>query len=531
MNTSTTAYHSTYDRSAYERYIDRVATAFHQIVTDGAQLFVADTHNLFEVYLNSFSQVDRQFHNCDTCRRFIQTYGSIVTISADGKRHSPIWETIPAPPHYAVAVANMVSAIDRAPIKGVFLSETADLGLRQTGAWSHYALKLPETSICRDLIRSATQITAEKLEDFRMLRRYLPAYSEQTIAQVLTLLDSDALYRSEACLGRAKWHYALKQQVERTTSERVRENLIWLAVATAPPGFCHISSSMLGTLLDDIQSGMDFESVSRRFAEKMRPDRYLRPTAAPTLGNIERAEQIIERLGIADSLQRRYARIEELELLWSPTASTPVTPTAGIFGHLRERAENRSSQSLDTPPITMTFEKFVRKVLPDALAIDYWLTDTKQSFAGILTAAVADAPLIFQWDNPFSWYVWVGGSTPKTWKLPSNGWHRVTGITYQPSMWGKPLTHKGQSAIFILEGACETNENRGLGLFPEFLGAHLHEVRSTIEAHSRQGNSEDPDKGTANGIMLSGGKDFGTQYRFRVRTSLGTSVYQIDRWD
>jgi hypothetical protein len=531
MNTSTTAYHSTYDRSAYEDYLDRVATAFHQIVADGAQLFVADTDNLFKVYLNSFLQVDRQFHTCNACWRFINTYGSIVTISADGERHSPIWETIPAPSHYAVAVANMVSAIDRAPIKGVFVSATADLGLRQTGEWSHYALKLPETSVLNHPFKSAVQVTAEKLEDFRMLRRYLPAYSEQTIAQVLTLLDSDALYRSEACLGRAKWHYALKQQVDRAKSDRVRENLIWLAVATAPPGFCHIGSSMLGTLLDDIQSGMDFESVSRRFAEKMRPDRYLRPTAAPTLGNIDRAERIIEHLGIADALRRRYARIEELELLWSPTAPTPATPTVGIFGHLRDRTKERSNSSLDTPPLTMTFEKFARKVLPDALAIDYWLTDTKQSFAGVLTAAVADAPLIFQWDNPFSWYVWIGGSTPKSWNLPSNGWQRVTGITYQPSMWGKPLDHKGQSAIFILEGAIETNENRGLGLFPEFLSAHLHEVRSTIEAHSRQGKSEDPDRGTANGIMLSDGSNFGTQYRFRVRTSIGTSIYQIDRWD
>jgi hypothetical protein len=531
MNTSTTNDRASNSGAAYDRYIDRVATAFYNTVADGAQLFIADTDNLFGVYLNSFPQVDRQFHNCSACWRFINTYGSIVTISADGERHSPIWEAIPAPPKYAMAVASMVSAIDRAPIKGVFVSATADLGLRQAGEWNHYTLKLPPASVLNHPFKSAAQVTAEKLEDFRMLQRYLATYSEQTIAQALTLLDADALYRSEACLGRAQWHYALKQQLARVKSDRIKQHLIWLAVATAPPGFCHIGSSMLGTLLDDIQSGLDFDTVSRRFADKMRPDRYLRPTAAPTLGNIERAERIIEQLGITDSLRRRYARIEELDLLWSPTVAAPAPSAAGIFGHLRDLTKDRSIGASDTPPITMTFAKFVRKVLPDALAIDYWLTDTKQSFAGILTAAVADAPLIFQWDNPFSWYVWIGGSTPKTWNLPSNGWQRVTGITYQPSMWGKPLDHKGQSAIFILEGARETNESRGLGLFPEFLGAHLHEVRSTIEAHSRQGQSEDPDKGTANGILIGSGTGFGTQYRFRVRTAIGTSVYQIDRWD
>ncbi len=531
MNTSTTNYHSTHDEESFDRYIDRVAAEFHKIVAEGAQLFIADTHNLFDLYLNSFPQIDRQYHNCNACKRFIETYGSIVTISADGDRSSPIWETVTIPRRYAGAISSLVGAIQKAPIKGVFLSATADLGLRQTGEWSHYALKLPTTSICNHPTQSTSQVTAEKLEDFRMLQRYLAAYSEPTISQALTLLDSDALYRSEACLGRAKWHYALKQQIAAVKSNRVKDNLVWLAVATAPSGFCHIGGSMLGTLLDDIESGMDFAAVSRRFADKMRADRYMRPTAAPTQGNIDRAERLIEQLGISSSLRRRYARIEELDLLWAQKLPAPKTPVSGIFSHLRSQTQNSTVGKIDNPPITMTFEKFARKVLPDTLEIEYWLTDTKQNFAGVLTAAVADAPHIFQWDNPFSWYVWIEGSLPKAWKLPNNGWHRVTGITSQPSMWGKPLAHKGQGAIFILEGARETNENRGLGIFPEFLGAHLHEIRSTIEAHSKSGKSEDPETGTANGIMLGSGKSFGTNYKFRVRTSIGTSIYQIDRWD
>jgi hypothetical protein len=531
MNTSTTTYHSNRDDRSFDRYLDLIATNFHKTVAAGAQLFIADTHNLFELYLNSFPQDSRQYHNCSTCKRFIETYGSIVSISAGGKHFSPIWETVTAPPKYAQAIASLVNAIQTAPIKGVFLSATADLGLRQTGEWSHYALKLPTTSICNHPTQSASQVTAEKLEDFRMLQRYLAAYSAPTIAQAVTLLDSDALYRSETCLGRAQWHYALKQQIDRVKSNRLKDNLVWLAVATAPPGFCHIGGSMLGTLLDDIQSGMDFATVSRRFADKMRPDRYLRPTAAPTQGNIDRAERIIEQLGISSALRRRFARIEELGLLWSPRSSAPANLVAGIFGHLRSQTKNSTVGNSDSPPITMTFEKFARKVLPDAVEIEYWLTNTPQSFAGVLTAAVADAPHIFQWDNPFSWYVWIGGSLPKAWKLPNNGWHRVTGIGSQPSMWGKPLSHKGQGAIFILEGARETNEQRGLGIFPEFLAAHLHEIRSTIEAHSKSGKSEHPEAGTANGIMLSSGYSIGSNYKFRVRTAIGTSIYQIDRWD
>lgn len=53
---------------------------------------------------------------------------------------------------------------------------------------------------------------------------------------------------------------------------------------------------MIGTLLDDIASGMSFDSVSRRFAEKMHPLQYQRPQAAPSAGNIAQAEKIVEKL-------------------------------------------------------------------------------------------------------------------------------------------------------------------------------------------------------------------------------------------
>ena len=157
MNTSTTTDRASHSGAAFDRYIDRVAEIFYRAVTEGSQLFIADTHNLFELYLSSFPEIDRQFHNCNACKRFIDTYGSIVTISKNGDRSSPIWETVVAPHRYAKAVESMVSAIEQAPIKGVFRSAKADLGVRQTGEWSHYALQLPPTSVCNHPTQSAAQ--------------------------------------------------------------------------------------------------------------------------------------------------------------------------------------------------------------------------------------------------------------------------------------------------------------------------------------------------------------------------------------
>src|SRR6185437_11657230 len=112
-----------------------------------------------------------------------------------------------------------------------------------------------------------------------------------------------------------------------------------------------------GTLLEDIAAGMSFEAVKARFAAKMRPDVYQRPQAAPAAGNIRRAEQIVEALGIAASLPRRYARVDELrdKALWLPRPKT-AAPAGGVFGHLTPRAATPTTSLVAKVP-PMTWEK------------------------------------------------------------------------------------------------------------------------------------------------------------------------------
>ena len=64
------------------------------------------------------------------------------------------------------------------------------------------------------------------------------------------------------------------------------DNLTWLAVATAPAGFCHVRSSMIGTLLEDVAAGMPFDAIKQRFDAKMHPLQYQRPTAMPSVPSI-----------------------------------------------------------------------------------------------------------------------------------------------------------------------------------------------------------------------------------------------------
>src|SRR5262249_16422363 len=143
---------------------------------------------------------------------------------------------------------------------------------------------------------------------------------------------------------------------------RTRENLLWLAVATAPAGFCHVRSSVVGSLLEDIQDGKPFDAVKRAFDEKMSPLQYQRPTAPPSDGNIKQAEEPGAKPGSAGALRRRYARLEDLQTIWRPFAEPEATPD-GVFGHLREKKRDAPLRATGS---TMTWEKFARTVLPNA---------------------------------------------------------------------------------------------------------------------------------------------------------------------
>lgn len=56
-------------------------------------LFRVDAGDLFEVYLQSFEDpTERQYHNCNCCRNFINRFGSLVVLGEDGEMTPAVWE-------------------------------------------------------------------------------------------------------------------------------------------------------------------------------------------------------------------------------------------------------------------------------------------------------------------------------------------------------------------------------------------------------------------------------------------------------
>lgn len=518
--------------------------AKHVAAMPNVPLFLTEpAEPLFDLYLNSFSGAARQTHNCNSCRHFLERFGSLVMINERGGCVPLFWDFAGVPTMYKDICHRLALEVWRSPIVGVFLSgeTTWGDGPKAPKQWTHFQVK--NRARFTHPLKTASQSMAEKREERNMLERGLAEFSIDVVRQAVAILKTEQLYRSEKVLGVGEWLLALHEKIAGEKNRQRRDNLVWLAVATAPAGFAHVRSSMIGTLLEDLASGMQFEDVKRRFADKMHPLQYQRPTAAPSEGNIEQAEKVVASLQSAGALERRFAKLEDLTTLWTPRPAKPSKPAAssrstassGVFAHLR------GSQKLDVtetgaPPTAMTWEKFARTVLPTAERIEYMVPRYSAPLLAFVTAANADAPPIVQWDredkrNPVTWYQYINQSAPSRWNLRPDEWCAVTAITLGPFAWDAARDHgnHGHLAVLILDGARDLHYVQSGGLFPEHLKGDYHSVRRTLEAHFMRSTIVGKNEATACGLALQGNGPWNAT----VRVTAGgvRTLYRIDRWD
>ncbi|MBK8455506.1 MAG: hypothetical protein WAQ53_01175 [Thiofilum sp.] len=503
-------------------------------------LFITNTTDLWELFLNHLPAATRQEYTCSACRQFVQRFGNLVRIDEQGNTQSVLWNTKAVPAFFQPSVRAMQQAVEQARVMSVFVSSAPVYGQPQTAHWKHMAVT-PEVVWSSRLLNSG-QYQAKKLEEFNMLSRALETFAPTTADTAVKLLRFDKLYRSEKVLGVAEWFRAIQQRLNASPSPKQRHNQQWLAVATAPEGFCHVRSSMIGTLLEDIELGFEYEEIRRSFAAKMHPLQYQRPQTPPSAGNIKQAEKIMAELKAEQALERRFARLEELKLLWKPKASSSSTKAqvgnkvtgVGAFGHLLPKTQSRAVQAMKLPLQTMTWEKFERKVLPDAFKVEYLVPATPQNYIAITTAVNFNATPILQWDrveqrNPFAVYVYHNGSKPLDWNL-KQGYVEVTGICTNPPNWYKELSHQHKGAILVLKGAKDRHYlGAGAAIFPENLISEFHPIRKTIEAYSKTARLQGFEAASACGLFISSGGEL--NHRLRVTSELGVQEYCIDRWD
>lgn len=535
-DSTTTTSHAT-QRSPNIHEADYAATlatirdCAHDLGASAKHAFTTDAAELWPAFLAALPADQRQHHTCTACRHFVERFGSLVVVSEDGILMSLLWS------HgghgiYGPAVQAMSRIVARAKITGALVTTAALWGEPVTGPWHHFAVEAD--GLCPSLVakpsavETASQRAAKIRHEHGLLCAALAEYPADTVAKALAMLETGKMYRSEACLGVARWLHGIHEARARVKNAKIVDNLMWTHAAAAPAGWCHVKSGMIGTLLDDVASGLSFDDVAARFKAKMDPLQYLRPTAPVSTGNIAQAEKIVDAMGLRPSLERRFAKLEDIaEALWKPQPPAKPADAGGAFGHLL--ASRPGPADIGAPSVVMTWAKFAATVLPAAEHIEVDAPSVG-SYIALVTAVHPDAPPILQWDredqrNPVSWYLYAGGSLVERWGL-RRGWNDVTAICLAPSNWhGRGRGKDGLRVFAMLKGAMDQGDG-GLGLFPEILRSELHQVRNTIEAHSNRSLLSGREDATACGIEISS-----WCLTLRVTHRDLRQTYRIDRWD
>lgn len=537
--TNTFGGYNTFD-SDNDRYPDLLAAVkerFGVVIASGRPLFTTSAANLYQAYLDQFPARVKQHYVCRSCQQFIERFGGLAFTDDKGNVKSAVWDENIVPPFFRKNVRVLQHFVETSRITGVFKADENVLGTPKTGAWTHLSVDFNQPGakqkyVNQSRIQSAHQWMAEKKEDYNTLNNAIAKFDFDTVETAAHIIKNGNLYRVEKVKGVSDWFYSLLTTLKSTRGYQSKANLIWKAVAEAPTGFTHIPGSSYGQLLTWVQEGKSMTTIATLFREMLDPLHYQRAQTAPKAGNIARAEKIVQTLKSEGALQRRFARTDEVKKLWTPRAKT-TAPRQGVFDHLYQTEPKKTT--LNIPAQLITWDKFSKTVLPEALEIEYLVKTGKDNYAAIVTAANSYAPPILQWDtveerNPYSWYVYGKGSLHSNWNL-NVGYVKVKGITYQPSMWTGYYPHQGQSVILLLDGAKDLRyRGAGNALFPEILKTEYREIRHTIDNYSK---GETLTGGTygdlACGIRLQGGSAWDTTVR--VTTALGTTVYKLDRWD
>ncbi len=539
---------------AYYRLEIAVAAAVSTATTGKPTLFLTDA-KVSDLYLDGIGvegDPKRKHYDCRACRNFLDTVGSLVEVLPDGRLLPAFWEDLQIPEAFQHSIALICEAVRNAKIVEPFVSSEEILGRPKTGDWTHLWGRNESPWRAKD--KTAGQRVAEIREDVGLIGRTIAETRLDAISEAVRVLEAEgALPSSEKALPMAKWLLGVVEALNVKLIPGRRTNLLWQFAASAPPGFAHAKNALIGTLLADISSGVyDFDEIRRRWRPKVNPVTYQRPTSISE-GSIEAAEKLVDKLGVAKSLPRRYGKLSDvLTWIWQPVVeeSAPIVESKSPFAGLKStRGGSRRQEPvkpLELPAVLVTAEKFLEGFFGLSAAVAgrdvrkiEVLVPSTGAFFGLVSTTDPEAPPILQWDgvdesvrNAVSYYYYVRGSHAAQWSLTPHVWVECSGLTRYPHEWQKPdsFSHFSGGLMFFLKGCVDQQDAYGC-FFPSFLRSELHSIRGVLEAYARNNALTGREEADACGIGFGRGNDKNHPIRLRLTMNDGSvKEVTIDRW-
>lgn len=413
----------------FKGFVKAIQKNLQQMSKDSSRLFTVnvDTEELYNLYLDSFpagtNEIyrERREYDCSCCRHFIRDVGNVVSIK-NGELHT-IWGINPvSDDKYNVVAAALDAYVKQKAVLGVFLKKEKRIGTPEnremlpTGKinkYEHFFVDLPEICIFKECYGHTLEGDLSQFRDVRnVFKRSLDEISKEAVDTVLELIAQNSLYKG------AEWKKQLtefknyQKEYGKLTDEQ-KELWIWEKSIAAGAVIGKIRNHSIGTLLVNISEGMDLDLAVRKYEQIVAPVNYKRPKAIFTKKMFEDAKKTITELGYMDSLQRRFATLDDITvnniLFSNKDAAKRITGAMDLFDEMEQDVAIDPKRFSKVEEISA--EDFIKNVLPVAKELEVYLENKHiQNMVSLIAPEVADAKTMFKWNNGMSW-AYIGNIT------------------------------------------------------------------------------------------------------------------------
>ena len=378
-----------------------------------------DTEKLWEMYLDGFPEEikgiyrERAWHDCQACRRWFKRMGNIAALHYDGSIVTFFdYDVIP---EYFDTFQKLRMYLHTLPISDVFYSSDKKIGFEknfeqdeETGQViqnDHFFTVLPNKFIKEGV--KAGQEMSKARTNRELLGRTVDTFTENALETVLELIDANNLYRGKEWQSSIKKLLKIKQEVKEIDDDVKLNNYYWLESLRNGESVSRMKNLSMGVLLTDLSNGMSLEKAVKRYDDVTAPSNYKRPSGLFTKKMLENAKEKLIEMGYGNSLQRRFACIEDIHI--KDTIFVNRNLTEGIKGNFDDVFSNLGKKAITVKQnfynaVEISLEDFIKNELPKTSEVFLYTDDTLGgNFVSLIAPVDSEAPSMFKWDNAFCW--------------------------------------------------------------------------------------------------------------------------------
>lgn len=382
-------------------------------------LFLSDVDKdrLWDIYLESFPTGsnpilrERRSFDCSCCRHFIKTFGGVVTIDENNKVQT-IWDFTTDSDVYQSVVDALSNYVKSLNIVDVFVTDQNKFGVDcnyeklpddTVRTWHHFYIELPSYLVTTDK-SSIGRITGNYRDVRNVFQRSLEEINKDAVESVLDLIASKSLYKGEEWFAVLSKFLTVHNEYHKL-SEVEKANYCWRKSVELGASIGKIRNHSIGVLLTDLSVGIDFDKAVKRYENIVAPSNYKRPKAIFTKKMIEEAQLKLTDLGLMNSLNRRFAVLEDISvnnILFANRDIVRRMEDSDVFAELQKESTGASHKFDRVESIEI--DTFVSDVLPRISDIELFLENRHSSnMMSLIAPQDKTAPTMFKWSNPFSW--------------------------------------------------------------------------------------------------------------------------------